>query len=252
MIIGAQLYTVREQCQTESDLEATLAQVADIGYTTVQVSGIGPVAPTRVRQICDRLNLGIVVTHTAQDRILNDTEQVIEDHRIYGARHIGIGSMPGHYERNPDGIDRFLSDYRPAAEKIAAAGMQLHYHNHNFEFAIFDGQTLMQRLIDGMPPELLGFILDTYWLQAGGADPALMIRQLAGRVSVIHLKDMAMRGHDQIMTPVLSGNMNFKAILDACSVAGTEWLMVEQDTCDGEPIDCLAESYRNLAGLGYH
>lgn len=251
MIIGAQLYTVREQCQTESDLEKTLEQIADIGYTTVQVSGIGPIAPVRVRQICDRLNLKIVVTHTAQDRIRDDTEQVIEDHRILGARHVGIGSMPGQYARTPDGIDQFLQDYRPAAEKIAASGLQLHYHNHNFEFEKFEGRTLMQRLIDGLPAELLGFILDTYWLQAGGVDPALMIRQLAGRVPVIHLKDMAMRGHDQIMTPVLSGNMNFQAILEACAEAGTEWLLIEQDTCDGEPIDCLAESYRNLAGLGY-
>ncbi len=251
MIVGAQLYTVREYCQTESDLATSLAKIAAIGYTTVQVSGIGPIAPARVRHICDRLNLQIVVTHTAQERIRDTTEQVIEEHRIYGARHIGIGSMPAQYQRTPAGIDQFLNDYRPAAEKIAAAGMQLHYHNHNFEFEIFNRQTLMQRLIDGMPADRLGFILDTYWLQAGGADPALVIRQLAGRVPVIHLKDMAMRGHEQIMTPVISGNMNFNTILDACAEAGTQWLMIEQDTCDGDPFDCLAESYQNLAKLGY-
>ena len=39
MIIGAQLYTLRDFCRNLSDFSETLKKVADIGYTTVQVSG---------------------------------------------------------------------------------------------------------------------------------------------------------------------------------------------------------------------
>ena len=126
MIIGAQLYTVRMQCQTEDDLAKTLEQVAAIGYTTVQVSGIGPIAPQKVRQLCDQYKLTIPVTHTAPARIRQETEQVIEEHKIMGASHVGIGSMPGQYERSPSGVDEFLRDFTPAADKLAAAGLQLH------------------------------------------------------------------------------------------------------------------------------
>ena len=251
MILGAQLYTVRMLCQTEPELADTLSKIAATGYQSVQVSGIGPIAPARVKAICDDLGLVIPVTHTPPDKIMNQTEQVIEDHQVMGAKHVGIGSMPKNYEWNPEGVSRFLDDFLPAAEKLKKAGMMLHYHNHHFEMARFEGKTLLTYMAEQAPSDLLGFILDTYWLQAGGEDPAAVIRRFKGRVPVIHLKDMAMRGRDQLMTPVLSGNMNFDTILEACEMAGCEWLMIEQDTCEGSPIDCLAESYRNLSRLGY-
>ena len=39
MLLGAQLYTVREYTKNLDDFADTLKRVADIGYTAVQVSG---------------------------------------------------------------------------------------------------------------------------------------------------------------------------------------------------------------------
>ena len=39
MIIGAQFYTLRNFCKTLDDFSETLKKVADIGYTSVQISG---------------------------------------------------------------------------------------------------------------------------------------------------------------------------------------------------------------------
>jgi hypothetical protein len=39
MEIGAQFYTVRQQCQNLEDFALSLKKVADIGYRTVQISG---------------------------------------------------------------------------------------------------------------------------------------------------------------------------------------------------------------------
>jgi len=250
VIVGAQLYTVRDFCRTEDDFAATMEKIAGMGYTSVQVSGIGPIPADRIRYHCDRNHLRVAVTHTPPDRIRRETAAVIEEHKIMGADYVGIGGLPGEYPRTPAGVDAFMADFAAAAEQLSAAGMPLQYHNHDFEMAQFDGQTLLERLAAGMPAELMGFIPDTYWLQAGGLDPAAWIRRLKGRVPVVHLKDMTMQGRERIMAPVMSGNMNFAAILDACRDSGTQWLMVEQDTCIGSPLDCLAESYRNLKHVG--
>ncbi|MDR1060970.1 MAG: hypothetical protein LBL83_07145, partial [Clostridiales bacterium] len=65
MVLGAQLYTVRLFTQSERDLDATLQKCAEIGYGTVQISAIGgDIAPQRVRELCDRHGLRIVLTHT--------------------------------------------------------------------------------------------------------------------------------------------------------------------------------------------
>ena len=39
MKIGAQFYTLRDMASTKEGLAEALARVADIGYTTVQISG---------------------------------------------------------------------------------------------------------------------------------------------------------------------------------------------------------------------
>lgn len=251
MIVGAQLYTVRELCQDEAGLATTLEQIARIGYTAVQVSGIGPLEPEIIRNLCDRFRLRIALTHTPPLEIINDTEKVIASHRILGADYVGIGAMPQEYARTPEGVEEFWSDFSPAAKKLATADLPLQYHNHHFEMERFRGKTLLAHLADIAPAEQLGFILDTYWLHFGGADAATIISEFAGRIPAVHLKDMVIRAGNQEMAPVMEGNMNFQSILQACGQAGVIWLMVEQDTCEGSPLDSLARSYQNLHEIGY-
>jgi len=245
MKIGAQLYTVREHTQTAADFDATIKKIAGIGYKYVQVSAIGPIPAQEVADICKAHNIENVITHTNPTRIKNETDAVIAEHRIMGANYIGIGSMPGDYERSTKGVRQFIADFTPAAEKIHAAGMTLMYHNHDFEFEKYDGKLMIDYLVEEFP--LLGFTLDTYWVQAGGADPAAWIKKLAGRVNVIHVKDMAWAKGKQILAEVMEGNLNWIGIFEACVAAGVKHAMVEQDECYGaDPFQCLKKSLDNI------
>ena len=67
----------------------------------------------------------------------------------------------------------------------------------------------------------------------------------------MHLKDMAVEGMQQVMAPVMEGNLNFPAILNVLEKTDCKYLIVEQDTCQGSPFDCLKTSYDNLAAEGY-
>lgn len=251
MILGAQLYTVRSFIQTERDIRRTLQKIANMGYTTVQISAMGPIAPETLKAICDELGLGIVLTHASPDRIINDTEAVIREHEIFGCDYIGIGSLPDKY-RNLDWYGHFAADFRDAAKRIADAGKLFMYHNHNFEFEKVGGKRMIERLVEDFSPQEMGITLDTYWVQAAGADVCEWIGILKDRIHCVHLKDMDVRGMTPVMAPVMAGNMNFKAIMKALEQAETvKYLLVEQDTCEGSPFDCLQTSYNNLATLGY-
>ena len=250
MNIGAQLYTIRQYIQTEQDFARSMKRIADIGYKFVQISGVGDIKPQRIREICDDNDLKIVLTHTKAERILNETEAVIEEHDILGCDYIGIGSMPEKY-RQPDWIDLFGEDYRGAARKIAAAGKLFMYHNHNFEFEKIDGKNYLEHLLGQFSAKEMGFTLDTYWVQAGGADVCQWIEKLSGRLPTVHLKDMAINGRDQLMAPIGEGNLNWPAIFAAFEKAGTQYMLVEQDTCAGSPFAALKSSYDFLAGAGY-
>ena len=247
MKVGAQMYTVREYTQTVKDFAGTIKKLADIGYECVQVSGIGPIPAREVADICKSHNIEIIITHTNPTRVKDETNAVIDEHRIMGAKYIGIGGMPGDYERNAEGVKRFISDFTPASEKIHACGMTFMYHNHAYEFEKYGDKLMIEYLVEELP--LAGFTLDTYWVQAGGADPCAWLNKLTGRVEVVHYKDMIWSDNQQLMAEVMEGNLNWEGIFAASRAAGVKYAMVEQDDCYGQdPFKCLKTSLINLKG----
>ena len=250
MKVGAQLYTVREFTQTSQDFSNTIKKVAEIGYDCVQVSGIGASIPVQeVAEICKDNNVEIAITHTALDRIVKDTQQVIKDHALMEAKYIGVGALPWGTGNSKEGYLNFVKDIIPAAKAIKEAGFQFMYHNHDFEFVRFDGKTGMDYLADNLPDA--GFTLDTYWVQMGGGDSAWWIKRLAGRVDVLHLKDLVIVDGDRRMCEIYEGNLNWDAIFEAAKYAGVKYAMVEQDDCYGKcPFECLSLSLQNLKKHG--
>ena len=123
------------------------------------------------------------------------------------------------------------------------------YHNHDQEFKKVGGKLILEHLAETFSPDILGFTLDTFWVQAGGSDPAMWIEKLSGRVPVIHLKDFA---YGKKMAVVGEGNINFDRVFATAENAGTQYMLVEQDDCNGEnPFDCLKRSYDYLKSKGF-
>ena len=255
MKIGAQLYTVRKFCTTTEDFAETLKKVADIGYTTVQVSGTCEFNPTWLRGELDKNGLSCVLTHTKPATILEDPVKVCKDHDVFACRHIGVGAMP-HLNKDSgitdEDYDNFVANFMPVAKIFKENGHKLFYHNHQIEFARSgNGKLYMERLLEDFSPDLLGITYDTYWAQFGGADPAAWLAKMDGRVECIHLKDLAIVGKEQRMAAVGRGNINFDSVLKVAETVGVNYLLVEQDKCyDEDPFDCLKQSYEYLVSLG--
>jgi len=250
-VLGAQLYTVRQFTKTASDLAETLKKIADIGYKAIQISGIGPIDPKEVARIVEDAGLIVAATHVGWNRLLNDLEGVIEEHKLYNCKHVAIGGLPKEYY-SVDGLKRFLDELAPIAERLAQEGMDFSYHNHNHELAKYGGKTWLEMLIEESDPKHLKLEIDTYWIQAGGGDPAAWIRKCAGRIPLLHLKDMVVTpDRQQRFAEVGEGNLNWPAILQAAKESGVEWYLVEQDNCyERDPFESLAISYRNLREMG--
>jgi len=249
-VVGAQLYTVREFTQTMPQVVETFQKVAKIGYSAVQVSGFGPVDQDEVARAAADCGLKIVATHLGWDQFLEDIDAVIERHKVWGCNHPAIGGIGAEY-RSADGIKRFVDELAPVAEKLAAADMDFSYHNHNWELALCGDVTWLELLYSTATPQQLKAEIDTYWIQAGGGDPAAWIRKCARRIPLLHLKDMAMGSDGQKFAEIGEGNLNWPSILDASAASGVEWYLVEQDNCyDRDPFESLAISYRNLQAMG--
>ena len=250
-VLAAQLYSVRQSTQTLADIAETFKKISDIGYTAVQISGFGPVDPAEVGKLVSDAGLTVAATHVNWDRFVNETDAVIEEHKLWSCRHAALGGLALEYH-SLEGLKRFLDELGPVAEKLAAEGLDLSYHNHAHELIKYGEKTWLEMLYEQADPKHLKAEIDTYWIQAGGGDPAAWVARCKRRMPIVHLKDMIYcEDRTQRFAEIGQGNMNWTSILAACKDAGVEWYAVEQDDCYGrDPFECLAVSYHNLKKMG--
>ena len=254
MKIGAQLFSLRDYIKTNDDIDATFAKVKAMGYDCVQFSG-APFEPYALKDIIDKHSLPVRLTHIDAKRLLEETDKVIEDHRIIGCKNIGLGAMPHAFPFTGDleAVNAFINDYAPVAAKIKDAGFKFFYHNHDFEFRkLENGQTIYDYLIENAPD--FNFTLDTYWVQRGGAAILEYIEKLKGRIECVHLKDMqTVKEGGQKFAPVGVGVINWADVLPAFEKSGAQYAFVEQDDAVTypDPFGQLKLSADNIKRMGY-
>ena len=253
-VAGAQLYTCREFMQSLDEMAETFRKVSEIGYTAIQMSGYGRDLDTReIARLIEDSGLTVAATHMSWESFQDDLDTVIETHKLWRCVHPAIGGLPHEY-RTADGAKRFGDELQPVAEALAAEGMDFSYHNHNQELQRMeaDGRTWLAMVYEDISGDILKAEIDTYWIQAGGGDPAEWVRKCAGREPLIHLKDMCIVANRELrFAEIGQGNLNWAAILEAAEAGGVEHYLVEQDRCyDKSPFESLAISYRNLVAMG--
>ncbi|MFT3785169.1 MAG: sugar phosphate isomerase/epimerase [Tepidisphaeraceae bacterium] len=251
--LAAQMYTLREFTKTPADIAKTMQRVRDIGYTAIQRSAFGPVDPKDFRKMLDDNGLACCATHVGLEVMRDNTQQVIDEHKLWGCELTAIG---GYFPKAPEftleAWQTFIKGFNAVAEKFKGSGLRIGYHNHSHELAKIPGtdQTAYAMLVEKLTHDVW-IEVDTYWIQHGGGDPAWWIDRVAGRLPAVHLKDLGMKtDRTQFMMEVGQGNLNWDAILAACKRAGTRWYIVEQDTCYRDPFESLKISYEFLASKG--
>ena len=244
MKLGAQFYSIRDNTQTPEDLLRTFKSIKEIGYEIAQMSAICDIDPELLKSYSEEALLPITCTHSPFDRIINDTDALINDHKTYGCPTIGLGYMPNEY--HGERIHEFIEAIREPLKKIKAAGLNFAYHNHAFEFEKVDGKIIFDMLIDELPD--LDFIIDTYWVKYAGYDVLDYIKRIgAARIKNVHLKDMKTELQGDIC-PCGEGITDFAPIIRLCDEMGIENALVEQDNApdSGDSIAEMRKSYDNL------
>ena len=244
MKLGAQFYSIRDNTQTAEELYRTFKRIKEIGYEVAQMSAICEIDAELLKSYSEEFALPITCTHSAYDRIINDTEKLIEEHKTYGCPTIGLGYMPNEY--HGEGIYEFIKAIKEPLEKIKAAGLNFAYHNHAFEFEKVDGKIIYDILIDELPE--LDFIIDTYWVKYAGYDVMEYIKKIgAHRIKNVHLKDMKTEPQGDIC-PCGDGIIDFEPIIRMCNEMGIVNALVEQDNApdSGDSIAQMKLSYENL------
>lgn len=244
--IGVQLYTLR--ALGAQDFPGMLAKVASAGYGWVEFAGYGGLSATELKTVMDDLGLKTIGAHVPVTRFENEIETVIEELKTLEAEFAIVPWLaPEARPTDRDGGLRLAEQLNGFGEKVAASGLKFAYHNHDFELAKVDGETTILDLIAvETDPARVNIELDIYWAYFAGGDAVSLTQRYAGRVPLIHAKDLK-SVTEKRDAPVGEGVIDWPAFVPIARQAGVKWFIVEQDTPNpDDPVGDVARSYTNL------
>ena len=250
--LGVQLYTVRDDA--ERDLPGVLAAVHKIGFREVETYWnvyTHPAAELR-RMITDH-GLRVPSGHFDFDGL----ESKIDYAKTLGVAYMICPMLPEKMWYELDGYKRAAQQLNIWGEKVRQAGMQLGFHNHNYEFTRFGGTTGLATLMNETDPKLVCLEMDCYWIVEAGEDPLKMFERYSNRVKEVHLKDRKSGFHTsqvkdaaaEHFTEVGSGTIRWKPILAAAEKLGVKHFYVERDSGDVPGMESLRISFEYLEPL---
>lgn len=256
---GLALYTLREAMA--ADPEGTLKRVADIGYDAIEAAGYQDgrfygMKPAEFKSYLDSLGIDPLSTHMGGISLENADTQ-IADAKAAGFRYLVIPVPPmGHFTHSEEEgmgmspeVEEVASIMEQIGKRAQKAGLQVLYHNHDFEFRPnAEGIVPMDYFIEHIDPQAVKFQLDLYWIIKAGKEPSEYFAKAPGRFVAWHLKDMDSLGR---FAPVGTGSIDFETIVGQKESSGMQFYFVEQDATFGQdPFEAIALSYANLEDLG--
>ena len=259
--IGLQLYTVRDAMA--KDPAATLAKVAQIGYTSVEgtYSGPGKFANVATKDFAGllkqnglfmpschyRLGEELVDGKQQPGTILSGWDKAVDDAAEIGLKYMVCAYLSAAERGSLDHYKKVADDFNKAAEVCKKAGIQFTYHNHDFEFIQQDGKYPYETLLANTDKDLVKMEMDMYWITKANQNPGKLIDEHPGRFPLWHIKDMD-KTPERAFTEVGNGIINFKEIFTHAKKAGLKYFFVEEDKCPGDPFDSITSSITYIKG----
>ncbi len=236
--VGLQLYTLRDIIG--KDTEGTIKGIAAAGYTELEMFGLDKDykffgrTPAEFSALLKANNISSPSGHYVfEDFLFNngngdDLKKTCDVARVMGNSYVIIPWLQPNRRENIDQYKKLAERINLAGKIVKDAGMQLAYHNHDFEFHDFGGEHGYNILLNQTDKDLLRMEMDLYWVVRAGYDPITLFKQHPGRFELWHVKDMDKADRTQ-NTEVGNGSIDFANIFANARLAGVKHFLVEQE-----------------------
>ena len=260
--MGLQLYTVRAPMRT--DVAGTLARVAAMGYEEAETYGFEPEGlryyGMPAKEFAQRLRDHKMTTPsghydlnryagTPMDDLTRYVDRCIEGARALGQSYITWPLLDEGF-RTIDKFKMVAERLNAIGAQIKKAGLELAYHNHDFEFVEQNGQLGYDVIIKETDPALVKLQMDLYWVARGSKQPPnYWFKRAPGRFVMWHVKDMHKVSRDY--TELGNGSIDFTKIWPDTKLAGLKHYFVEQGrNFTHDPLRSVADSAEYMKRVG--
>lgn len=129
--VGIQLYSIRDAM--ERDMDKALKAVKDMGYDYVEFAGYYGKTAEEVKSILDKYGLEAISVHQSIDLFEEQGQTAVDYIKTLGVKYSAIPWYPVD-EFFPENIAATIEKFRNVSKLLKDNGIQLMYHNHDFEF----------------------------------------------------------------------------------------------------------------------
>lgn len=254
--VGVQLYTVRDLIG--KDPKGTISKIAALGFGEVENFGYNGkffgMSATEYKTFLSDVGLKAASGHymygnmgnrQVPGTILYGWEKAVEDAKTIGQDYMVLAYLMPNERKTLDDYKIIAADLNKAGEICKKAGIQLCYHNHDFEFEPVNGKLPFDILTNQTDEKLVKLEIDLYWATKAGIDPIQLFNTHKGRVALWHVKDMD-KTEKKNFTEVGNGVIDFATIFKNAKVSGMKHFFVEQDVCPGNPLDSIKQSIGHI------
>ena len=185
--VAVQVYSVRNDAK--ENLKDTLTKIKEMGYDGVEFAGLYSYTPEEIRDMCAELDLVPISAHVPYLDMMGAPRGILKKYAEIGCKYVAVPYLSADYRPEGGNFGEVIENVKMLGKVAKELGMQMLYHNHDFEFLKIDGKYALDILYDEVPAEYLQTELDTCWVNVGGENPSEYILKYTGRAPVVHLKD---------------------------------------------------------------
>jgi len=236
--IGCQTWPVRQTIGT--DFEGTLGRLAAMGYQNIEMCsppdykdlGFGPLAAMPVAEMRRKIQAAGLRCESCHFPFAGLKPHL--DERLAFAQELGLKQMIISTFWLPK--EATMSDWMRSAdeankmgERTRAAGIQLGFHNHDFEFHKLGGELIYDKLMGEFDPQLIKMQFQVSVISLG-YQAADYFEKYPGRFISIHLQDWSPAEKKEVALG--QGVVDWNRLFTAAKKAGVKNYFVELEGDD--------------------
>lgn len=245
--LSVQLFTLR----AIEDDAAMLDAVRAAGFTHAELFGAKLALGGKLARLMADRGISATGSHVALADLEGDLSRVIADAQSFGITSLFVPSVPvPQRDMAAEGWSDLGLRLAKLADALAAHGMTLGYHNHDWDLRLKqDDKTALDLVFEAAGSAPVTWEADIAWLTRGGVDPLVWLKKHSTRLVAAHVKDLAPAGQNEEeagWADVGAGVLDWTVLWPAAIAAGAKVMVVEHDR-PLDPARTVANSHKYLS-----
>jgi sugar phosphate isomerase/epimerase len=249
MPIGFQSWSVQQLIQ--KDFDGTMKQMAEFGFQSMELcsppgyrqSGFGGLVNLKGSELREKINsvgLKCESCHYQWGELKTSLDERIAYAKDLGLKQMILSTFGLTPKATLDDWKKNADELNKMGEKAHAAGIQLGFHNHDFEFKELGGALIYDELLKIFDPKLIKLQFQVAVISLG-YEADKYFTKYPGRFISLHLVDWAPAEKKQVA--VGQGAIDMKKLFAAAKIGGIQNYFLEM------PLDLMKPSVPYLKAL---